>query len=1676
MVVNAADYGVDLDSGTTEAGTDDDSDDSDDSEYETYRRKHRAKAKAKKEKERKKKKKNSPATGLTKGRTLPTAGTAEEVTSLIRQLNKMSITDPEYPPVYYKVLSLDTTGIAAKCVQPPRLAPAWTEPNPKQNKGSDKKNASSEEKGGSPGFSTYPNSIPLGGNNTQRQDITGCYGCGTEGHRIGECPEIKDLLVKNIISVDEESRRLRMKDGGFIRRGMGETLVQAAKRIAAPRVMFSTREHTRARSPTTDESDSTRSAYIEAISDATSDDASENCVSTAEQRGLDAAWYVAQDSESEIGDGEVYLTVPRGSQIPNQTELDVNAAERTTPHSKTVRREIFDGVLLPRREKAATRAVPQAGENLDEKGLAKVKEAEKLQLPKARDFMPEITPADVRVPRSAMEDTEMADITPVRARPPKGKGEGSHIRDLQDENLKNSSRQSEIQSTVHIPTIIERILDLTVPMTVREIFVASKDIRTGIMDTIRLKNVKAVLLGRSQDNPLVAHWNWPRSEGVLIKIEVETSGRTITAIIDTGSQLDVVRADVAALKIQRPVDMTRVTNMNDANGGRGQLRGYVHDVEFSCGGVPTVTDLWVSQQAPFELLLGRPWQRGNLVSIDEREEGTYLVFKDAVTRQPRYELLAIPYERVVETARNGPEFSGTQGLAYTLDEPGLRSHVRAKTPLGNLRGRAKWEKGLELTTPGNASRLGLSHPWGRSLVKSFAASPRAPSAPSTISRRPPTLSVVSARLSAPSGLTTGLETTPAFALRPSCRPKPNSQGRAVTPNGQEIHHAILLNARMLMHDPTTGQPGIKSGHVIAHLYAAPGGNATWPMEIPVPTQGGLVAALPNYPQAVLDEMGKLRRDETYLMHLDRQVTPLVVNASDVANSDARALVLRPSLRSASFPAPAGRLVNPLVNEPGDTPYDPRLVPARGVGEQLPYPARLAVPRVFGNLFAPPPTLPPISQLGVPTCAYQTAAPPRLSLGEGQGGADRKAQAIRYLTHPPNTIPDMVTPPMQLLGMHTDGDHVWTVPTGPDAAAQYPSGRAPDTPRLPLRMLNDAPKLAHRTLESDADMPDATDDDADGSTDNEEIQTEARRMAADPSLSNGEAPKYVLNVLQLEGVESGSLGGQLTLDDLANAAAIQKEIEEARNDVQAFEADVEKVFLADKRSGEDQTGKEQGVKEKNSEHVLRDLPLLPRLDSPLTSISDSPPPLISDSERLSPLHIDDHDVSVESRSPSPVNQPPLRVATPFPDDCRSTKGGTGFFDNGIFGEGAITYSFPAVSDASSDEEDPVKLVEHFPYVPATAIPSEVHDKYSTVPNTWPVVKIEGAASLDFARRLNKEIRALPAKAARERAHNITWIKLRQHTIKYEHQRQRMRAEDIDGLLAPIRRAETIIKHSPNLVDITEMNMDYMVDLDMLEKLQAPDHTPAGKARLEAQARELDEILDVVAPVSVNGARHVIDSPGVPVSVDGKRYREFSDSSKQLSVAHRVGIKAQVLRRRGPITVYAVVRGCLLETIRLTEDFCRTHGWALDIVDLHQDAHECPPVLKDEEHGRLRLTMYAFSHYGYPEVANAINDLLGYRFYEPTIIRNLLEAGMLDANDTIYVDGGPPGGIKIEARDVAGYSKPKRPFPGRYPRNWTQQVLVPSPVPEAFEDEAWEDGRPQDEEEPNTVPFAAGAWFS
>lgn len=47
--------------------------------------------------------------------------------------------------------------------------------------------------------------------------------------------------------------------------------------------------------------------------------------------------------------------------------------------------------------------------------------------------------------------------------------------------------------------------------------------------------------------------------------------------------------------------------------------------------VRTCANFYIGEHVPFDMLLGRPWQKGNFVGIEEKHDGMYLTFKDPET-------------------------------------------------------------------------------------------------------------------------------------------------------------------------------------------------------------------------------------------------------------------------------------------------------------------------------------------------------------------------------------------------------------------------------------------------------------------------------------------------------------------------------------------------------------------------------------------------------------------------------------------------------------------------------------------------------------------------------------------------------------------------------------------------------------------------------------------------------------------------------------------------------------------------------------------------------------------------------------------------------------------------------------------------------------------------------------
>ncbi|KAJ6536665.1 hypothetical protein B0H10DRAFT_1668018, partial [Mycena sp. CBHHK59/15] len=115
-----------------------------------------------------------------------------EVEGMIKQLNSMSIEDPTYPSTYFKVMALNTTGIAKQCVRPPTVNRAPRNPTyrPPYN--------------APPAVSFPPPQVPqtYQARPYPSRPEPGCYGCNDQSHRIGNCPRLLELISKGLILQD----------------------------------------------------------------------------------------------------------------------------------------------------------------------------------------------------------------------------------------------------------------------------------------------------------------------------------------------------------------------------------------------------------------------------------------------------------------------------------------------------------------------------------------------------------------------------------------------------------------------------------------------------------------------------------------------------------------------------------------------------------------------------------------------------------------------------------------------------------------------------------------------------------------------------------------------------------------------------------------------------------------------------------------------------------------------------------------------------------------------------------------------------------------------------------------------------------------------------------------------------------------------------------------------------------------------------------------------------------------------------------------------------------------------------------------------------------------------------------------------------------------------------------
>src|ERR1700733_2834092 len=586
------------------SGSDFDSSSESESEDEREKRKRRAKKRVKTKDSKPYSSGKEDKYEMPKKRTVK--GPQREVESLIKQMNLLTQDDPQYGIAYYRALKLDPD-VSRIVAEPALRRPCdqryrsqrrvnYQQPAPQQVRGPTIYNSQ-------PSPRMQPQPPPRGSEMT-------CYGCGEIGHGMGRCPSIADLIGKDILAKDSGGR-IVYKDGSTIRRLANETYLQAyecEQREQRPKTHLIT---------IANESDD---------SDLDSDDNDEAFITH---------YLNATDSEdSDQEDVFAIREVGWKSMVADRPEKKIAARQKM----------VMDGVYPP---KLKDLAKGKENRPVDAETGRPIRPG-KNQAPKASNSKepvqkqkktPEPVPMEIHKPRyDASKDAQIIED-------PRVKKKDFHKRpenDLPEEGKtveKRFPRRSAVSEQVNVMGVLDHVLNAKVELAVGEIIGVSRELSGQLANVIKFRPGKH---GDAVGLTTFGNSFRTKTRGLLIKITLECDGNPIEAIIDTGSQLNIVNEKICKSKIRRPIDCTASLSMNDANGGEGKLNGMVENVPLEYGGVTTRANLFVGAHVPFDLLLGRPWQRGNLVSIDELEDGTYLVFKDPGTLDPKHKVLVTP--------------------------------------------------------------------------------------------------------------------------------------------------------------------------------------------------------------------------------------------------------------------------------------------------------------------------------------------------------------------------------------------------------------------------------------------------------------------------------------------------------------------------------------------------------------------------------------------------------------------------------------------------------------------------------------------------------------------------------------------------------------------------------------------------------------------------------------------------------------------------------------------------------------------------------------------------------------------------------------------------------------------------------------------------------------------------
>jgi hypothetical protein len=204
--------------------------------------------------------------------------------------------------------------------------------------------------------------------------------------------------------------------------------------------------------------------------------------------------------------------------------------------------------------------------------------------------------------------------------------------------------------------IMNQILDSSVTLAVKDVLGVSKELRQRLNGMMKNQNLSTAEPEEARVhlmsiNPIDSDSEYEvrqRFKKVsktkqlgyvpLLELTVKWNDKPIRAILDTGSEMNIISREVVEeIRPMLPQQLDIGVKMTSANNINSQMSAHFQDVPLQIGEIETYANLYVMEDSPFQLLLGRPWQVDNLVSIDEDLKGTTLILKNSAGK-PIYKM------------------------------------------------------------------------------------------------------------------------------------------------------------------------------------------------------------------------------------------------------------------------------------------------------------------------------------------------------------------------------------------------------------------------------------------------------------------------------------------------------------------------------------------------------------------------------------------------------------------------------------------------------------------------------------------------------------------------------------------------------------------------------------------------------------------------------------------------------------------------------------------------------------------------------------------------------------------------------------------------------------------------------------------------------------------------------